>query len=312
MPSYLPPGTPPPPPLLAAAYPPSPYGGSRSASRSSAHTNSSAASPKHARAAGPAVMMYPDLQPSCAVCGAANMPGYPECPHESESLQKAVEMAEERVFRSRQLQEIRDWVVHKSREYVLRKYNQAVATRKAQQAEYLHRLPCYGLYVQYQGQPPLQPAALLQLKAQMADADARLRRAVDDDWRACCLQYPEVLDHFYSLVEWRVPNDRASSVVEPSLGSEGRERDRDRDRERKARRQRESRVPAAAMLDRDGAQTVPPERLARPPPGRRRDSGQQGRIKAPPVAPTPPVQHQAYGGAGGASPGNWNYFGGFI
>ena len=35
----------------------------------------------------------PPLEPSCAICGA---PPYPECPHEGESLQRALQQAQDR------------------------------------------------------------------------------------------------------------------------------------------------------------------------------------------------------------------------
>lgn len=40
---------------------------------------------------------------------------------------------------------------------------------------------------------------------QIAAADAKLQAEIDADWRAAVMKYPEVLDHYYGLVEFRVP-----------------------------------------------------------------------------------------------------------
>jgi hypothetical protein len=75
--------------------------------------------------------------------------------------------------------------------------------------------------MQYSGSPPLHPVALHQLQTQIADANAQLKRGIDADWRASVMRYPEVLDYFYGLVELRLPNDRAPSVVEPPFAAAG-------------------------------------------------------------------------------------------
>lgn len=60
-----------------------------------------------------------------------------------------------------------------------------------------------------------------QLQSQIAEAHAEFRRGIDRDWKASVLRYPEVLDYFYSLVEFKLPGDNHPSVVEPPFAVAG-------------------------------------------------------------------------------------------
>jgi len=70
---------------------------------------------------------------------------------------------------------------------------------------YITQLPNYAFYAQYHGRPPLHPQVLFQLQRQIAEAKADLRRDIDQDWKACVLRYPEVLAHYYSLINIHLP-----------------------------------------------------------------------------------------------------------
>ncbi|KAF2840055.1 hypothetical protein M501DRAFT_1002332 [Patellaria atrata CBS 101060] len=216
-----------------------------------------------------------DTHPSCAICSG---PAEPECPCESDRLQIAVKQAEGRAFDKR-LQEIRDWVVERSRAYIVQSFTSLTNSRKVAHATYLTSLPYYSIYMQYGGHPPLHPAALHHLNQQILDANHELKRGIDADWRASVMRYPEVLDYYYSLIELRMPSDKASSVIEGPSGYKDREKDVKREKKRRSERE----------------VTAPP--MERPS-GRRRDSG-TAKLKAPPVVPTPPIMPGGYGGSGG-------------
>ncbi|KAI8935336.1 hypothetical protein NX059_007921 [Plenodomus lindquistii] len=158
-----------------------------------------------------------DEAPNCAIC---NAPAYPECPCEADRLQIAVKQAERRVMEDR-LAEIRDWVINHARQHILNAFDRLTSNRKGMHAAYLASLPNYDIYMRYSGHPPIHPMYLSQLQAQIADANADLKRGIDADWRASVLRYPEVLDYFYGLVELRLPDNRSREVVEPPFAAAG-------------------------------------------------------------------------------------------
>ncbi|KAF2138071.1 uncharacterized protein K452DRAFT_353299 [Aplosporella prunicola CBS 121167] len=225
--------------------------------------------------------MDPETAPSCAICG---NPAPQECQCEAERLQIALQQAEHRAMDARQA-EIRDWVVNHARTHILHAFERLKSARKYAHNAYLSSLPYYSIYVQYRGQPPLHPAALHQLKAQIIDADAELKRGVDADWRASVLRYPEVLDYFYGLVDLHLPSERDPSVASPPFalagyvdrGFEGGRREKGTKKGRTGREDTPTSMPTSER-----------------PRDRRRDSGGYGptgivRSKGPPMAPTPPV-----------------------
>ncbi|CBX94411.1 hypothetical protein IAQ61_009879 [Plenodomus lingam] len=158
-----------------------------------------------------------DEAPNCAIC---NAPAYPECPCEADRLQIAVKQAEMRMMEDR-LAEIRDWVINHARQHILNAFERLTSNRKGMHAAYLASLPNYEIYMRYSGHPPIHPMYLSQLQAQIADANADLKRGIDADWRASVLRYPEVLDYFYSLVELRLPDSRSREVIEPPFAAAG-------------------------------------------------------------------------------------------
>lgn len=48
-----------------------------------------------------------------------------------------------------------------------------------------------------------------------------MKRGIDDDWRASVQRYPEVLEYFYSLVDWKLPSDDDAAVRDPPLSALG-------------------------------------------------------------------------------------------
>lgn len=218
-----------------------------------------------------------DTSPNCAIC---NAPAYPECPCESERLQIAVKQAEQRAMESR-LAEIRDWVISHARKHILNAFERLTSARKVAHSAYLASLPFYSIYMQYSGHPPLHPAALAQLQAQISEAHAELKRGIDADWRASVLRYPEVLDYFYSLVDLRLPNERSPNVAEPPFAAAG-YADKGYERSGLGKEVRKK-----SRRDREGS--AQPERSGR---SKREDHMYTvvGRSRAPPTVPTPPIQ----------------------
>lgn len=56
---------------------------------------------------------------------------------------------------------------------------------------------------------------------EVARANAELKRGIDEDWRASVQKYPEVLEYFYSLVDWQLPSDDSQCVKDPPLSALG-------------------------------------------------------------------------------------------
>lgn len=85
--------------------------------------------------------------------------------------------------------------------------------RLANHHAYIRTLPYWDMYEQYQGKPPIHPGHVQELRRRIAEADDDLRRSIDGDWRQCVVRYPEVLNHYYSLVTVNTPK-----VVSPPQG----------------------------------------------------------------------------------------------
>jgi hypothetical protein len=97
-------------------------------------------------------------------------------------------------------------VINKSRKHVLNAFEKLTGDRKQAHAAYLAYLPNYEIYMRYSGHPPIHPIYVSTLQTQISEAHAELKRGIDTDWRVCVLQYPEILDYFYSLVSVRLPD----------------------------------------------------------------------------------------------------------
>ncbi|GAB7366204.1 hypothetical protein MBLNU230_g7764t1 [Neophaeotheca triangularis] len=213
--------------------------------------------------------VMPDVQASCAICGA---PAYPECPHEGRSLELALDQAYQR-WTDRHKNQVRDWVLNHARNSVLNTFNQLRDMRLQQRQTHLQRLPYYSLYTQYNGAPPLPAHEIQHLQLQFAHADSTLRRAIDEDWRLSCLKYPQVLDYFFGLLEVEFPAQEDERVRRPVFGREAVER---------PQMAEQRRVRGVERDPREG------RREHRKKHGKRRDSrGPSPPAGLPPRAPTP-------------------------
>ncbi|TKA70626.1 hypothetical protein B0A55_07580 [Friedmanniomyces simplex] len=190
-----------------------------------------------------AAVVSANIEASCAICGARS---YPECPHEGERLQIAFDQA---LARWTGMQMMRcasknpsttprlcppsdvlpqltsaysDWVLNHARNNIISTFHALRAARHQQHLAYLQSLPCYTLYHRYAGQPPIPPAQLATLHAQMQHANTLFQQGVDDDWRRCCMEYPRVLDYFFGLLDVpRLPDESEEAVREPVFGGGG-------------------------------------------------------------------------------------------
>lgn len=178
-----------------------------------------------------------------------------------------------------------DWVTNAAVRYITTTFASLKDRRMRNYQAHVYSLPYYREYRQWRGRPPIHPELIQRLKAQLQSADQDLQTGVNQDWRACVLKYPEVLDYYYSQVEVALPG----GAIDPPFGGHG------------------APTPGpglglshAGSTKRKGARhSVPPETLGfedlhiggPPPAPRRRDSGSyilSGRNKAP-TAPMPPA-----------------------
>ncbi|EME46226.1 hypothetical protein DOTSEDRAFT_127181 [Dothistroma septosporum NZE10] len=154
----------------------------------------------------------PVPEANCAICGA---PPFPECPHEGQSLEKALNQAFERWSG---WQTIRDWVLNHARNQIISTFHALRAMRLEAHHNYLQTLPYYTLFHKYSGRPPLQPAQLQLIHSQIQQANTILQQGIDQDWRTSCLRYPEVLDYYFSLVRYDYPSDKEEVIQDPRFG----------------------------------------------------------------------------------------------
>lgn len=54
---------------------------------------------------------------------------------------------------------------------------------------------------------------------QIVMADQRLREGLDECWKQSVNRYPEVLEYYYSLVNFKMPDDRDPAVCDPTLAA---------------------------------------------------------------------------------------------
>lgn len=107
-------------------------------------------------------------------------------------------------------------MVH-ARNQVIETFEQLKYARFQAHERYLQTLPCYTLFERY-GNPPLTAPQLNNLRQQMSQAQSIYQSGVDEDWRRCCLKYPEVLDYYLGLVDFGFPDDRDPSMRDPRFG----------------------------------------------------------------------------------------------
>ncbi|KAG9593162.1 hypothetical protein KCU86_g6363, partial [Aureobasidium melanogenum] len=205
---------------------------------------------------------------ACAVCGA---PPSKKCQHEDERLKRALDEASHRWMACIEMRQIRHWVLNHAREWIIHTFNQMVEIRKQQYEAHLGTIPYYELYKIYAGRPPISPPQLHELRVQMSAAQGAYQRGIDEDWKNSLQRYPEVLDYYFNLVEFKLPGEKSVAVQEPVFG--GRvdpEMKRRESKGRKGMMQPPPPMPGGAfMMPPEGPPHMPGPALGRMPMGMR-------------------------------------------
>jgi len=141
------------------------------------------------------------MDPDCAICRA---PAEAACDCEAKGLEVAVKQAEEKVMLSI-YEEIRTWVRSRAQDHILEHFRQLTERRKKQHQDRLEQVHDQA-FARY-GAPP-HPRTL-------EDAEMELKHGIDGDWRASVHRYPEVLEHFFNLVELSLPADGDPALRNP-------------------------------------------------------------------------------------------------
>ncbi|KAG6099189.1 hypothetical protein E4U30_006975 [Claviceps sp. LM220 group G6] len=125
---------------------------------------------------------YTSMDPNCAFCGAPPCVG---CPCELRSLDTAMLQAEEKVMY----------------------FKYADVRKKEAHAIHMQQMAAHNAY--HYNAPPL--------PTQILEAEAELKRAIDQAWQASLQRYPEVLEYFFSLAQVTLPEEHDLVVQEPPL-----------------------------------------------------------------------------------------------
>ncbi|PHH85124.1 hypothetical protein CDD83_864 [Cordyceps sp. RAO-2017] len=145
------------------------------------------------------------MDPNCAIC---NAPATMACDCEAKGLEMAVRQAEERMMRSI-YSDIRSWVRAHAQDYVLEYFRLLAERRKNAHTTHLDQISAHAFY--HYNAPPH--------PNQIADAQATLKRGIDEDWQASVQRYPEVLEYYFGLVELTLPADDEAAVKDPPLSA---------------------------------------------------------------------------------------------
>ncbi|KAF6842150.1 hypothetical protein CPLU01_00243 [Colletotrichum plurivorum] len=224
------------------------------------------------------------MDPDCAICHA---PATLACDCEAKGLDVAIKQAEHRMMQSI-YNDIRSWVRAHAQDYILEYFRLLTERRKAAHTANLDRITAHAYH--YYHAPPH--------PNEIAQAQASLKRGIDEDWQSSVQRYPEVLEYFYSLVDLTLPPDNDPTVKDPPLSALS--------GSRKAGRRIGGGQPAIAGssgLDKDpfARRTPPPfehpSRMERRTPGPR-----DNRRSAPPGPPGPPGPPAPFGGGPRTAP----------
>ncbi|OAQ87036.1 serine/threonine protein phosphatase [Purpureocillium lilacinum] len=145
------------------------------------------------------------MDPNCAIC---NAPATLACDCEAKGLEMAVRQAEDRMMRSI-YSDIRSWVRAHAQDYVLEYFRLLAERRKNAHTAHLDQISAHAFY--HYNAPPH--------PNQIADAQAMLKRGIDEDWQASVQRYPEVLEYYFGLVELTLPADDEPAVKDPPLSA---------------------------------------------------------------------------------------------
>ncbi|KYK59391.1 serine/threonine protein phosphatase [Drechmeria coniospora] len=130
------------------------------------------------------------------------------CDCEAKGLEIAIRQAEDRMMRSI-YSDIRAWVRAHAQDYVLEYFRLLSERRKNAHTSHLDQMTAHTFY--HYNAPPH--------PNQIADAQATLKRGLDDDWQASVQRYPEILEYYFGLVELTIPDDNDSAVKDPPLSA---------------------------------------------------------------------------------------------
>lgn len=101
------------------------------------------------------------------------------------------------------------WARNHAQDYILEYFRLLSDRRKAAHATAMERLAATSYY-RFGTQPH---------PAQVAEAQAHLKRGIDEDWQASVQRYPEVLDYFFAQVALSLPDDDDPAVRDPPLSA---------------------------------------------------------------------------------------------
>ncbi|KAF7544684.1 hypothetical protein G7Z17_g9751 [Cylindrodendrum hubeiense] len=145
------------------------------------------------------------MDPDCAICHA---PATMACDCEAKRLEVAVKQAEDRMMRSI-YNDIRSWVRAHAQDYILEYFRLLAERRKTAHSAHLDRITAHAYH--YYHAPPH--------PNQIAEAQASLKRGIDEDWQSSVQRYPEVLEYFFGLVELTLPAEDEPAVKAPPLSA---------------------------------------------------------------------------------------------
>lgn len=103
----------------------------------------------------------------------------------------------------------RKWVRGHAQDYILEYFRTLAERRKTAHSNHLDNITAQAYY-HYQAPPH---------PKQISDANASLKRGIDEDWQASVDRYPEVLEYFFSLVELTLPADDEECITDPPLNA---------------------------------------------------------------------------------------------
>jgi hypothetical protein len=98
-----------------------------------------------------------------------------------------------------------------SEDDILSYFSMLTTRRKDQHAAKIHRMTERAEFYYHARPHP----------AEIAAADAELKRGIDEDWKASVQRYPEALEHFHGLVDVTSPGDDEPGVRDPPLSALG-------------------------------------------------------------------------------------------
>ncbi|KAH7328312.1 hypothetical protein B0I35DRAFT_473041 [Stachybotrys elegans] len=130
------------------------------------------------------------------------------CDCEAKGLENAIKQAEDRMMKNI-YSEIRIWVRAHAQDYILEYFRLLTERRKTAHSAHLDQLNAHAYYHYHAPPHP----------TQLAEAQASLKRGIDEDWQASVQRYPEVLDYYFSLVDMTLPADDDPAVKDPPLAA---------------------------------------------------------------------------------------------